>query len=682
MSLAGDDERVRSIGVVTVAYLKAQMDSGSDHLGIFMPLVLDVLMLFDASTFVPGDVQMALADRHGIAMPVQAIETLLRRAKRQGVLVRDSGRYKVVKEHVRRLPPVQRDMESIRHSQLRLGGAFMSYAAKRRITLESEESALDVLYTFFKNEQVTLLLGAPQFPTTGGGQPSKHRAVCAEFVQEVLKDDPDLTGVLRSILEGMVLYHAAFLPDLGERMRSFNGLIVAFDSVLIRQALGYEGAAMRALLRPSLDLLKAGGATCVVFDKTLHEIRRILAMYEYKLGSWERSRTLNPVPMARHFLTQRYSPSDVRQMIALLEREVQAAGFEIRRCPDRLPQFTAGEALLAKRLSDPNSEDEWEPRVQHDVDCVAAILSLRRGHRATRLEEARAIFVTSSPLVIRNTRLWYTDDEREVGIEPVIHFRALVNLAWLKKPVLCVDYKERELVALCSVVLRPSRDTWERFLRHLEALEASGALDSAEVVAIVTSSMSDHVLREVEDDESGDPDALTLDDAVERVKQKYAAAADERADVLQREYEARLADAEARARVSEERSDVGAVTEESLDEYRDKVSKLEKELADVSGKAERARRGELRRDAIARSCARYGSILGISGLRVVAVLGAVGSMIGFPFRAGWLGFVFGIPVVIYVLLDILGILSYTRHLQTEMESRLTQRIRTLLGGEG
>src|SRR5439155_25897518 len=112
-------------------------------------------------------------------------------------------------------------------------------------------------------------------------------------------------------LEGLVLYHATFLPDLADVARRFSNLTVAFDTVLVRQALGYEGSAPRALLRETIDLLIASGVRCVVFDKTIREVQRILRFYQERLATSEGRSSIRPGPMARHFLTQRYAPSDV-----------------------------------------------------------------------------------------------------------------------------------------------------------------------------------------------------------------------------------------------------------------------------------------------------------------------------------------------------------------------------------
>lgn len=61
--------KVQAGGLVTIAYLKARLDEGDDHLGIFMPLLIDVLPGLANQNFTSADVQEALARTHSVAMP-------------------------------------------------------------------------------------------------------------------------------------------------------------------------------------------------------------------------------------------------------------------------------------------------------------------------------------------------------------------------------------------------------------------------------------------------------------------------------------------------------------------------------------------------------------------------------------------------------------------------------------
>jgi hypothetical protein len=357
-----DIPEVRPGGLVTVAFLKASLDEGKDHLEIFLPLVLDVLSRFPAPSFTTRDIQDALAVDHGVAMPQQVISTLLNRATKNKFLIRESGRYR--RSPSREIPSsdVVTKKKRIEDAQRALAEVLQQHAKKYGLNIESTDAALDMLFRFLEAEQVGLLLQNSPTPEINRTT-RRERAVIAEFIQTTTKSDPAMLDVLRGMLEGLVLYHAAFLPDLSEAGRRFNNLRTIFDSVLIRQALGYEGPAMSALLRETINVLKATGVQCLILDKTLHEIRRILNMYEVRLATDKGRSALRSDPMSRHFLTSRFSPSDVREMAALLEQEVAALGFKIIQAPKHVAEFTAGEASLAKRLSDPITKDELEPRV-------------------------------------------------------------------------------------------------------------------------------------------------------------------------------------------------------------------------------------------------------------------------------------------------------------------------------
>jgi hypothetical protein len=661
MILSAEAPRVRPGGLVTVAFLKAQLDEGSDHLGMFIPLVLDVLARSSLDSVTTSDIQEALAESHGVAMPQQTVATLLKRATAKKYLLRQSGRY--LKNPHRNLPPlnVATQKAQIEQGQHNLAEALQKHARLRGLMIETTDAALDLLFRFLEAEQVGLLLGnSPRLEDNAPDATHRERAIVAEFIQDVVQDDAALKSVLRRLLEGLVLYHAAFLPDLNVASRHFNNLRVIFDSNLVRQALGYEGTAMKTLMRGTIDVLKASGVQCLVFDKTVHEIQRILAMYESRLATAQGRADLRPGPMARYFLTQRFSPSDVREMSALLESEIREVGFQTLQAPKRVREFTADEKALAERLASPGSHGELELRVVHDVDCVAGILTLRNGHRSSNLEDARAVFATSSPLVIRNTRLWWIEDEHENGMEPVVHVRALTNLAWLKRPSLCADFKVRELVALCTAALQPEQATWTRFLRHLDTLQKSQKLSSDEVTAVLVSSMSDQLLREAEfeEDDPSDIDAVTLDEIVDRVTTSYAAKANERVNAVTGEYEEKLAAAEERARDAAGRA-----------------HKAERTVA------EEARRRSLATEGRARTWAQKVTRVLRWAARIVITSGALALISGHPTHGGVVGIGIGLVTIVFVAFECAGILGHVSAWCALIELRLTERFRDWLSGD-
>jgi hypothetical protein len=661
--MAEVDEKGEGVGpggLVTVAYLKAQLDSGGDLLSIFMPLVLDVLRKSSSNSFAASDVQQFLSSLHGLAVPIPTLTTLLRRAVSMGLLRREAGRF--WKTGLEREPntDVEGEKSAIEEGQSLLGRALQEHAKRRGIDLPTVDDALDALLDFVNDEHVSMLLEAPR-RAVGSERDGVNRAVVAEFVRDVVAPDRAMSSVLSTLLEGLVVYHAVFQPHINPAARTFKDLTIVLDSVLVRQAIGFEGEAAQALMSETIEVLKAANVSCIVFDKTVDEIRRILAMYETKLATAAGRQSLHPVPMARHFLTKRYAPSDVRQMSALLEKDIAAAGIRVQRLPSRIPEFTAREADLAKRLARPDSQDEQEPRVVHDVDCVAGVLVMRRGHRSQSIEDARAVFATTSPLVIQNTRLWWQHDERGSGIEPIVHVRALANLAWLKRVSMLQDYKLRELIALCSAAMKPGQATWERFLKHLRTLQESKKLSSDEVTAIVVSSLSDDLLRkaEIEYDDGEDLDATVLDEIVDRVKASYSE------------------DALRQMRILEEQNSV------KLDQLRGEAAVANARAIEAEKSAEEIRRRyALQLERRSAFWGRLGRRVAEWTLGLLVAGGGLELVLGHHTPGGWIGRFVGFAVIAFVLLELFGILKHVAELGSWVEVQIAQTVRNMLQEEG
>ncbi|MBL7951100.1 MAG: hypothetical protein JNM62_05215 [Flavobacteriales bacterium] len=641
-------------GLVTLAYLKAQLDSGSDHLGIFMPLVLDALAIQSFKSFVTTEIQESISRLHGIAIPENTVATLLRRAVKQKLVTRDHGRYQRVVGAKLPTSTIGNRKSAIQEEQAHFAEALIAHAGKHGVTW-SRDDALAHLYAFLEAQKIGFILEGSAPRDFSEIVDAREEHVLAEFLSGVLAEAGAHKEVLRGMVEGIVIYHAAFMPDFGQPAARFAGLQVAFDGVLIRHALGYEGMAAQRLMKETLDLFLASGIKCIAFENTLQETLRILDVYEVRLANAESRKTLHQVAMARHFLAENFKPSDIREFKTFLRRDVARLGFTILPFPPRIAQYTGSEALLAKRFADPRTQDAQDSRVLHDVDCIAAVRTLRRDHRGYRIEDCKAVFLTSSPLVIENARKWWDEDERMTTFPPIAHIRALTNLTWLRHPKLCSDFKMSELFALCTAAMRPSSQIWRRFIKHLELLKSSNRITSDEMAVMLISSMSDKLLAEIDLTENPeDVDATDLDEVVERVKAAYQVGHQDVVNELTTSYEARLRDTEGQA----------AAAKRKLEE-----TKLSAE--------QREGRVLLAIQARSRKLARFA----IAALRiVVSVLvcfGAYHLVFGHHFEPTWWGKLGFVCIALFILLETWGIVMHSKELFNRWELKLTQWIEHL-----
>lgn len=521
-------------GLATLALLKTRFDQGQDHLGLLEPFVIDALRQLTRDDFIASELRAIVLTRSGIDVPTGAIRTVLDRLVRKNLVSRTGGRY------VRLVSPESSRFDDERdqiEGKLReLGSAFREFA-RESDTLLTEDDAIATLAAFVSENKVPLILKEPftETPLERSTLTRKLLRTVARFITERCLPSPTLRPILESLTEGMTLQDCLLLSDVAMAARRFDHLIVALDTPILFAALGQTGVASAIATKEGLVLLREAGAITVAFDRTVDEVRRILTVYEWHLATAEGRATLHPTALTRYALASHLSPSDVRLLSATVERRLAVIGITVRAAPPRDPRYTGDEQALGRLLDEESDQDETghrvpKQRVAHDIDCIAAVLTLRGGVHSDSLDHARAVFCSTSGKVIRSVQQWYYGDGEAAGVPPIVHQEALTSIAWLKKPLAVRDIKIHELAALCVVALRPTRETWRRFTENVLRLRKEGVLSDDESVAVVASQMTEPLLARI--DEDLEPEADTIVDAIERLRDQYRTQASEEAREL------------------------------------------------------------------------------------------------------------------------------------------------------
>jgi hypothetical protein len=506
-------------GLATVAFLKTRLDQGHDHLGLFEPIILDALLHLLTQDFVATDIQAIVHERTSLLLPANTIQTLLGRCARRGLLQRAGGRFFRTAKTIQD-PDLDTARGPLQTEQAVLGRAFLEYAAAGGVQLGSPEEGLAALATFVSDNKVHLILEEP-FPDSPLERSSLERKLTrliARFVTKRCLESPEFRPALQALTEGIILADVLLLRDAPETAQCFRNLIVAFDSNVLFAAIDLRGVANGFAAKEGLTLLREAGARTVAFTKTLWEMRNILAVYERLLGTTEGRLSLYPTPLTQHVFNARLSPADIRVISSTLQNRLARVGVNICEIPPHDPRFTLGEPALARCLVDSKRPDVDASRIRHDVDCTAAVLTLRGGRTATSIERIGVIFCSSSGRVVRNVQQWFLS-EGEKGVPPIVHLVALTSIAWLKKPAAAPDIKMHELAAVCVAAMRPTRNTWNKFVETLRNLRADGAITDDETAAIVVSELTEPVLARLDDDL--EPDSDSIQEAIERVRESY-----------------------------------------------------------------------------------------------------------------------------------------------------------------
>jgi len=507
-------------GLTTIALLKANYDEGMDYLEMFMPFVLYIICEQSKDLVEVETVQESVKNVFDINIPQKTIKTLLNKAKRKGAVLREGGKYLKSNDYnfdqnlLQKRKNIERQLNAI-------GLSLLEFLKKENILIDSVEEALAILFKFLSNQELELLLDIEyeNKPIDSSVLKTRQMRGVAKFVKEKCLKDPQLAEYLNNILIGFVLQNALLLKNIATPSQVFENLRIYLDSGFILGLLGWKGAARELANKDTLELLKSTNAFVAVFEQTVAEIKRILYAFEVKLGTQHGRENLWQSDVTRYVLSEKLTPSDIKQEISLLERKLEFDyGIAIHETPDRVTQYTQDEKSLAKKLG---AKDINKPskRIIHDIDCIAGILTLRKNDKPTTLDNTNAIFMSGSSSVVYSVREWH---EEKIGkhLPPIIHHLTLTNIAWLKRPEVGAKIKVNELVALCTAALRPKKETWDKFLKHLKKLEDKGDLTTEESVAIVASKMIEKELITYEDDEN-EIDSNSIYEIVSKVKDDY-----------------------------------------------------------------------------------------------------------------------------------------------------------------
>lgn len=507
-----------SKGLTTLAFLEANLkenSSGIDRIGLFLPLVSNLLNNFSGSTFGSEDVQGDIVSHYGILLPQTVISVLLNRCAKRHLIKRSYGRYKRTSVEIPYANTEQK-VEEVENRQRALISDLIKYAESNNGEKLSEDEAKAQLVEYLEHYFLNISIGMVNDTTPDCG---KHQWI-HRFFYNSKERDADSIELASTLVRGIVIYNAAFLPGFTANTPTLKGLFVYLDSALVCKALGYETEGERKYVTEALNVLKEAGAICRVLEPTVAEIRNILyAVFE----NYETFQPDMPPNSFGYCLRQQgFEKEDIWQEIGLLEENIERKiNLRIEETPQRERKHVGDETALGERLADKDKITD-KPRIRHDVNCIAAVLTKRNGKEVYDISKSVALFVTSSPHTLASVRRWWVNDEGRDDIAPIFSLNDLANFAWLRNPSEESRGLQREaLISTCAAAMNPSEKVWKQFTRRLSANISKGTITEADAIKIISENDNRMALVQYSSSDEDNSEHV-VNEAIEKLKEDYA----------------------------------------------------------------------------------------------------------------------------------------------------------------
>jgi hypothetical protein len=490
--------------LVSLAILKVNWDNkGHDYVDNFLPFVAEALRKC-AEHISVAELQKVIREEFGLVIPQGALNTLLRRAERRGLVIRESGVF------TKNGTPVDsnfaRERQDLLRKQNGLFAKLLEFVRDRYNQTWSELDAQNALLNHLHSYCVPILaasLDGCAIPAIGHKTPHSEFIVNA-FITHLYERDPEGFAFLEAVAKGNMLATALFLPDIGKASQKFKGLTVYLDTRILLRALGLEGTGQQEPTLEFINLLYSLNISLACFDITRDELRRILDAAQNALRDPNLLRK-GLFSVYENFVSAGYRASDVEMVVANLDIALRRLHIHVKDKPPfetilGLNEVRLGE--IVKELLPSQSEDAQ----RHDIDCITAIHRLRRGKKKDEIETCECIFVTTNNALARAATVYFIEAHERLTVPLCINDHTMATLAWVKNPTLADNWAREKLIADSYAALHPGNELWRKYSQEISKLQDQGDLTVEDYQLLRFSIVARNALM---DSTLGSPDAFT-----------------------------------------------------------------------------------------------------------------------------------------------------------------------------
>ena len=456
--------------LVSIAMLRVEMDEWRrDYLEYLGPFVGSVLQHHKARRVTPEQVKLELQEQFGLAIPAPMVKQYLVRLAKKGLVRREEREF--IPEEI----PVT-DIDSKKHiARQNINNVLSALTAYSRDKFRIEwtsEVALNVFLSYLNQFSVEGLALFGHDPILPEVHPDKRDLyIVNSFVNHAHQKGSELFESVVTLVRSQMLTNAFLCPDLHSLEEKYNKVDFYLDTPIILLLLGLEGKEKSVVIEEMMTLVHNLGGRFFVFNKTIDEIQSV---FDAVLDSLKRPDRHSAVLFHARRTGMAYS--DLLLVKELLDSRLRDKKIRIRNTPLYNEEYQIDERALGSYIE----HEFWvtkEKAMEHDVNCIRSIYVLRRGGAFKKIENSRAIFVTTNAALVRAVASYGKREEgmSSRGISPAITDYSLSNLAWLKSPVQS-DWPQKEVLALCHAALSPTESVWRKYVAETEKLRNQGEI--------------------------------------------------------------------------------------------------------------------------------------------------------------------------------------------------------------
>lgn len=458
-----------------------------DIIDSYIPLVCNLIRTNGLNRVSREVVQSAMIDAYGINIPLGAIETILKRMAKDGLLNKRSGEWFVNYDKV---------CEAVKSNQKdELDNAFnelISDLNKYSQEVFSIELAIEEIETgliaFFKEYDLDLLFasnnGDSVLPKVKESKKTKY--IIAKFITDLQSREPKKFKMVLELAKGYAIASLITYNEIEYYTGSLFDVDIFIDAPIIFSLLGLNGDSNQKLALELVDALKRNGAKLKVFEVNYEEVIRTIQDAIKRLNSGNFNITKSS-RILRTAIRENISPQELQIKLNQLDSMLKShiiAKISSPVLSEKDYKYQINEIRLNETIEELYKKDEsnripWYKanQIERDVEAISNIFKIRKRTQATSLKASKAILLTSNEFIAYAAKKFErTEWEFKSTIPVCVTDIFLSTILWANYPTKNENLNIRQLISECYNIIELDNRLLNKFYDDINRMHKENTI--------------------------------------------------------------------------------------------------------------------------------------------------------------------------------------------------------------
>lgn len=437
----------------------------------------------------PTDVAIAFAEKYEIAVPQDALNTILSRLKKDGLVNYTKLEVSLTEAGSKAQVSLNESVKKVKREYATLCEDFISYLKKRKAV--SPETVTSAILDFIDDN-----IGFTSEIITAQQRKSRAKVPAsdvADYIMHLERTNTSLFDLLQNIFFGRLYLSLIKTRTELDKDAKFDRLTVYLDTNVLFSILDLHDEVVCRSAKELLALLKAQKEkiSVAVFEPTLDEALSVLNGHAKDPNGYVEGMKVDSVHYRLRL--KQVDREDILLLIETLREKIEDLGIEIVKLPD-LDQENVDKTVQGiSAYAFVNDQVKAVKALDHDATAYESVRVLRGNAKTRLLEKSKAVFVTQDRSVYLQAREESLKDNTfPIAIRPV----DIISLLWIKS----LSTGEGTHSLLRNAVMGYARERlinhklWDEFVQRLGTAQKKGDISKDDVGMILASDETEKLL--------------------------------------------------------------------------------------------------------------------------------------------------------------------------------------------